>query len=568
MSLDDTSQRNLDRIGGIIAAVVFGICFLVHMWQWIRYKCHPFVATSIFLLLRTIGWLLAFAGAVQDKSLLNKRGYIINAVIFWLLMLGGLLLLAQWDATCRNKRLWNARTLGFVIIGTMCCLVVGGLDVAGRINWLNNPTDPPKTTLKVSSVGFLILSAIYVLGALFYSFRSNLIQQSKRVRIGFFFSGIFLVLRCLFWMLVSMEVIKLSESSRLIFLFCLSTLFEMLVVLLWGFMPIAKTLKELRAEPMHNLKDMKSYPVNSQSRLTTTTTDGNNNNNNATQHNTASTAAPDERPTTSNVATLDEVVNILHQRHRQEAEEAEEGEAETNANATNHVAEEQQQQQNNNTQYVSNPTSFANTNPHTSIYGNMQQSQQYPPNGDNSYNVSTNSGSMQESGVPNPAVMTSYNPAVAGAHTSFMPTPAPMPPRLSMYNASPLQQQQQQQPGGFVPPSLTFASPDINSPMVAGSQQHPHFVKTPYPQHSGNTPMMTQQSYADTPQYYQPTFNNQMENLSSGSMQAPPTQPPPYSNQRLASYSSDNLANAMRQNHQQQGQQPTDDQQVSYHLSK
>ncbi|KAJ2355721.1 hypothetical protein GGF43_002522, partial [Coemansia sp. RSA 2618] len=242
MTLEDTSQRNLDKIGGIIAAACFGICLVVHVWQWVRHRCHALAPISFFLVLRFVGWLLAFIGAIKDDRLLNKRGYIINALAFWLMMLSGLLLLARWDATRRNAR-WGLRSWGGTGGALILCIVFGALDAAGQINWLNNPEDTGSVVMKIAAVGFLVLSAVYALVALFFNYREALFYQQPTVRWAFFLSAALLVVRCVFWMLVALHIVKFEEPKRLIFLFCLTTTFEIATAAVWGFFPIAKHLR-------------------------------------------------------------------------------------------------------------------------------------------------------------------------------------------------------------------------------------------------------------------------------------------------------------------------------------
>ncbi|KAJ2741533.1 hypothetical protein GGI20_005120 [Coemansia sp. BCRC 34301] len=259
MALDDSSQRNLDKVGGIIAAILFGVCFLAHMWQWLRHKFYPFVATSLFLLLRTIGWLLAFIGAVRNDSTLNKRGYIVNAVSFWLMALGATMLLVRWGMCCRGQA-WNSRAWSAVGLASIPCVIMGAVDAAGQIDWLNNPAEDPKATIKAASIGFLVITSVYGLVSLFYIFRSQLIYQRPLVRLSFFLSGVFLILRCIFWMLVAMNIVHFDEPKRLIFLYCLATSFEVLTAAVWGFSPVAKSLK-LSDNKHANLHDLPSVKV-------------------------------------------------------------------------------------------------------------------------------------------------------------------------------------------------------------------------------------------------------------------------------------------------------------------
>ncbi|KAJ2777804.1 hypothetical protein H4R18_004956 [Coemansia javaensis] len=260
MGLDDSSQRNLDRVGGIIAAVLFAACLAAHVWQWVRHRCHPLAASTAFLVLRTVGWLLAFIGAVQGDALLNKRGYIANAVAFWLLPLTGLLLLARWDATRRGAR-WSARSWGGTGAAAILCLGFGALDAAGQITWLNNPADGPSVAMKIASVGLLVVVGIYALVGLFFNFREALFYQRPSVRWAFFLTATLLVLRCVFWMLVGTGIIQFDEVKRLIFLFCLGTTFEIGAAAVWGFMSVARHLHPKGEAPAAEMESLRPEPA-------------------------------------------------------------------------------------------------------------------------------------------------------------------------------------------------------------------------------------------------------------------------------------------------------------------
>ncbi|KAJ1766279.1 hypothetical protein LPJ54_005247, partial [Coemansia sp. RSA 1824] len=129
-----------------------------------------------FLILRVVGWLLAFIGAIKDDRLLNKRGYIINSLAFWLMLLSGMLLLARWEATRRNVR-WSLRSWGGTGGALILCVVFGALDAAGQITWLNNPEDTASIVMKIAAVGFLALSVIYAFVSLFFNYRESSIYQ-------------------------------------------------------------------------------------------------------------------------------------------------------------------------------------------------------------------------------------------------------------------------------------------------------------------------------------------------------------------------------------------------------
>ncbi|KAJ2399887.1 hypothetical protein GGI23_002378 [Coemansia sp. RSA 2559] len=235
-------ERNVDRVGGIIAVAAFGVCLLAHIWHMVRYRFHLYAATSIFLVLRVVGWLLAFIGAIKDDALLNKRGYITNAVAFWLLMLGALLLVARWESSRRGAK-WGVRSWSGTGAALILCIVLGALDAAGQITWLNNPNDDPKATLKIAAIGFLVLACINVAFVLFFSMRDSRIYQRPTVRWAFVVSSLLIGARCVFWMLIGLHIIHFDEGQRRIFLFCLATIPEILAVIAWSFFPVAKSLR-------------------------------------------------------------------------------------------------------------------------------------------------------------------------------------------------------------------------------------------------------------------------------------------------------------------------------------
>ncbi|KAJ2663054.1 hypothetical protein IWW48_001573 [Coemansia sp. RSA 1200] len=204
MADDAIPERNVDRVGGIIAAAAFG--------------------------------------AVRNDPLLNKRGYITNAVSFWLMMLGALLLIARWESSRRGVK-WGVRSWSGTGAALILCLVLGALDAAGQITWLNDPSENPKVTLKIADIGLLALACINVLFVLYFALRDSRIYQVPSVRWGFIISSLLICVRCVFWMLVGLHVLHFDEGQRRIFLFCLATIPEILVVMTWSFFPIAKYLR-------------------------------------------------------------------------------------------------------------------------------------------------------------------------------------------------------------------------------------------------------------------------------------------------------------------------------------
>ncbi|KAJ1847972.1 hypothetical protein LPJ73_004108 [Coemansia sp. RSA 2703] len=254
MTLEDSSQRNLDKVGGIIATGVFGICLIMHIWRWLYYKCHPLAATTIYLILRTVGWLLVFIGAFKDDALLNKRGYIVNSLAFWLFVLASFMLTVKWDASRRAVKS-TKRSYGAIVVAVLACLVMGALEAAGQITWLNDPEGDPSTVLKIAEVGFVVLTGINALFAVYFNFKEGNMYQRPSVRWTFFITAALLLARSVFWMLVGLHAIKFSESNRQIFLYCLGTTFEMLAALLWSFSPASKHLKP------HSNVDFEETPV-------------------------------------------------------------------------------------------------------------------------------------------------------------------------------------------------------------------------------------------------------------------------------------------------------------------
>ncbi|KAJ1648537.1 hypothetical protein LPJ64_000235 [Coemansia asiatica] len=242
MSLEDSSQKNLDKVGGIIATGVFALCLLLHIWRWLRYKCHALAATTIYLILRTVGWLLAFIGAFKNDSLLNKRGYIVNSLAFWLFIFGSMLLVVQWDTSRRGVKRSRRSNTG-AGLALLLCLVMGALEAAGQITWLNAPEDDPNTILKVAEVGFVALTGIYGLFAIFFNYKESMIYQQPSVRWTFILTASLLICRSVFWMLVALHAVKFTEAKRLIFLYCLTTVPEMVAAAIWGISPATKHIQ-------------------------------------------------------------------------------------------------------------------------------------------------------------------------------------------------------------------------------------------------------------------------------------------------------------------------------------
>ncbi|KAJ1866101.1 hypothetical protein LPJ78_002100 [Coemansia sp. RSA 989] len=469
MTLEDTSQRNLDRVGGIIAAVAFSICLFVHGWQWARHRCHALASLCFFLILRVVGWLLAFVGAVKNDRLLNKRGYIVNALAFWLMMLTGLLLLARWDASRRGVR-WGARSWGGTGASVILCVVFGALDAAGQITWLNNAADTAGTVLKVASVGFVVLAVVYALVSLFFNYREAVIYQQPAVRWAFFLSATFLVIRCVFWMLVALNVFTFDEPKRLIFLFCLTTTFEIATAVIWGFLPIAKHLR-LRLGSSDDGQSIKPISVAEESlRLN------------------GGIAAPPI--------------------HREESEQTEDVQPHDHSNP-------------NNQKYAKDDVSEHNTTPENS-YSNAAMNQNRvsaQPSSYSSYyqnpmdNAAPNNNpwaGASSGSTPNTNSM--YNPSfhsyaqpnsqpVMAGHQSYVqPAQVPLirippqqrPAQLQTF-ASSYNSNMGGNPNG---PSISFATPQ-QSPYMGMQQHHTPFVKTPYPQPPPN--QQTPSPYVEGP---------------------------------------------------------------------
>ncbi|KAJ2852290.1 hypothetical protein IWW36_000433 [Coemansia brasiliensis] len=467
MTLEDTSQRNLDRVGGIIAAVSFTICLFVHGWQWARHRCHALAPLFFFLILRVVGWLLAFAGAVKDDRLLNKRGYIVNALAFWLMMLTGFLLLARWDASRRGVR-WGARSWGGTGASLILCVVFGALDAAGQIIWLNNAADTAGAVMKVASVGFLVLAVVYALASLFFNYREAVIYQQPTVRWAFFLSATFLVIRCVFWMLVALNIFTFDEPKRLIFLFCLTTTFEIATAAIWGFFPIAKHLR-LRLGSSDDGQSIKPISVAEESlRLN------------------GGIAAPPI--------------------HREESEQTEDEQPHDHSNnqksASDDVSEHNTPPGNSYSNAAMNQSRIsAQPSSYSSYYQNPMDNAAPNPNpwaGASSGNA-PNTNSMYSPSFHSYAQPNSQ-PVMVGHQSYMQPTQAPLvriPPQQrpaqlqtfgNSYNSNVVSN-----PNG---PSISFATPQ-QSPYMGMQQHHTPFVKTPYPQ-----PLSNQQapsSYVEGP---------------------------------------------------------------------
>ncbi|KAJ2765775.1 hypothetical protein IWQ56_003963, partial [Coemansia nantahalensis] len=176
------------------------------------------------------------------------------------MMLSQLLLLARWDAARRGAR-WGARSWGGTGGALVLCLVFGALDAAGQITWLNSPSDSPSATLKVASVGFVVLAGVYGLGCLFFNFREGLFYQRPSVRWVFFLSALVVAVRCVCWMLVGLDIVRFKEPKRLIFLFCLTTTFEIVAAAIWGFTRATKHLRLEGKGAATKLESLRSEPV-------------------------------------------------------------------------------------------------------------------------------------------------------------------------------------------------------------------------------------------------------------------------------------------------------------------
>ncbi|KAJ2147348.1 hypothetical protein GGH98_001677 [Coemansia sp. RSA 454] len=481
MTLEDTSQRNLDRIGGIVAVVCFGICLVAHVWQWVRHRCHALAPMFFFLILRVVGWLLAFIGAIKDDRLLNKRGYIINSLAFWLMLLSGMLLLARWEATRRNVR-WSLRSWGGTGGALILCVVFGALDAAGQITWLNNPEDTASIVMKIAAVGFLALSVIYAFVSLFFNYRESSIYQQPTVRWAFVLSAGLLIVRCVFWMLVALNIVKFEESKRVIFLFCLTTTFEIATAAVWGFLPVARHLRS-KYDGSEDAQSTKPISIAEES-----------------QRLKAGIAAPPIH--TEEIESHD----LAHENNQEPSSD----------DASMHKAAPMHS-------YSDQATAHNRMSTQPSAYSSYYQTPMPASNLNPWAGASTSSSNMTS--VYNP-VQQSY--AQPGAQTmmvgpqSYMQQPPqinvqPMPPQ---FNVQPLPPQVNTQPmppqmqahqfrpaplqtfntayggmGGPNGPSISFATPG-QSPYMGMPNSHTTFVKTPYPQ-----PQRAQEppSYIDGP---------------------------------------------------------------------
>ncbi|KAJ1849700.1 hypothetical protein LPJ70_000297 [Coemansia sp. RSA 2708] len=462
MTLEDTSQRNLDKIGGIIAAALFGVCLFVHLWQWARHRCHVLAPLFVFLVLRVVGWLLAFIGAIKDDQLLNKRGYIVNALAFWLMMLSGLLLLARWDASRRGVR-WGVRSWGGTGAALILCIVFGALDAAGQITWLNNPGDSASVVMKIAAVGFLVVAAIYALMTLFFNYREALFYQQPSVRWAFFLSAGLLVARCVFWMLVGLNVVKFEEPKRLIFLFCLTTTFEIATAAVWGLLPIARHLRPKVGEGT----DMQSLKPTSIAEESLRLNGG--------------IAAPPIH--TEDTPSHDSVPD---DNQEQDSDDASAHKVAPSHSYSAHVTEPNRMsgQPSSYSSYYQTPMEggVVNANPWAGA------SSSSTGNTASVYNPALHSYAQQPAAQP---------PMMVVGPQSYAPQPQMVPQmRVQQQRPSPLQtfSPPMYNNGGPAGPSISFAN---QSPYMGMPQTHTTFVKTPYPQAQ---PVQEPSSYVDAPQ--------------------------------------------------------------------
>ncbi|KAJ2083010.1 hypothetical protein H4R24_001126 [Coemansia sp. RSA 988] len=490
MTLEDTSQRNLDRVGGIIATIAFSICLFTHIWQWARHRCHVLAPLLVFLILRIIGWLLAFIGAVRDDRLLNKRGYIINALAFWLMMLAGLLLIARWDATRRGAK-WGVRSWGGTGAALIVCVALGALDAAGQITWLNNPEDDSNTVLKVASIGFLVVAGINAVAVFLLNFREALFYQRPSVRWTFFLTGALLVIRCVFWMLIGLHIVKFEEPKRLIFLYCLTTTLEVATAALWGFMPIAK---HLRPKSDGTGTDMQSLKPSTTS----------------------------EQPLPVEPLPVDNAIPAHEYLNSQASHDSEQGSVHNDSHDNGHDqtpsktlpqpptgAQHSYSDAYNNNSTPSMPSSYAPQHPMAASDSNSGQN--FNPWAGASLTNSSAASGAPTTGLSSYAQQTL--PMVVGPtsySTQFQQQQQRQPMRVQLQPPAPLQPFSTPlyntgvniSGGAAGPPmvgqSVNFITPGISQTPFAGApSQHTTFVKTPYPQPQAIQGQ--QQSYVDPP---------------------------------------------------------------------
>ncbi|KAJ2157984.1 hypothetical protein GGF46_004121 [Coemansia sp. RSA 552] len=482
MTLEDTSQRNLDRVGGIIATVAFAICLGAHLWQWARHRCHVLAPLLIFLILRIIGWLLAFIGAVRDDQLLNKRGYIINAVSFWLMMLTGLLLLAYWDTNRRGKR-WSVRSWGGTGAALILCVVFGALDAAGQTTWLNNPDDSPPVTLKIASVGFLVLAATYSGFAVFFNYREAVFYQKPTVRWAFLLTAAVLVARCIFWLLVGMHIVKFEEPKRLIFLFCLTTTFEIAAAALWGFMPVAKHLRP-RSSGGSDTQSLKPTSIEEESLRINAVRKNNDSANSSTGYDGGIAAPP--------LHTEEPEPELRRKSHDSEFDNNAASPALGNDSLAAPAAVGAGSAA---AAGLGSYNVHGSNNPSLSLPSSYSSYYQTPGDATNAAanpwaGAATSSSGSHTAGVPNPALHSYIQPVATIPQPMLGPqsysTPYQPQPQMRIHQQRPAPLQTVGVPVQGVSfasgPSVNFAPP-TDSPYL-GMPAHPHtnFVKTPYPQ--------------------------------------------------------------------------------------
>ncbi|KAJ1949016.1 hypothetical protein FBU59_001332 [Linderina macrospora] len=262
MSAESSIEKNTDKIGGIVVAGVLAISFLLLLWQVVRFRFATLLPALVFSILSAIGWLLSAIGAIRKDTSMNDQGHKVYAASFMFLMAGALALLAKWSAI-RSGVSWDHKTSVLAGVAAVLSIVFGSLEAAGSIGWLKNPTDEPKTTIKVGEVGFLVLATIYLGTVVYFAVHEAMVYQAPRVRLSFYITAFLLFVRSLFYMLVALRVIKLDTDKRRLYLFFLTTVPETISCLVWALMFVARDLKATRVEPIGELPppDADFHPV-------------------------------------------------------------------------------------------------------------------------------------------------------------------------------------------------------------------------------------------------------------------------------------------------------------------
>ncbi|KAJ1921156.1 hypothetical protein H4219_000754 [Mycoemilia scoparia] len=181
-----SAPETVDKVGGFIAVVLFGLVFLLYVYQTAR-----------------------------------RRSVYLMPLLFFTI-------------TNRHGVKWSRRSTIISAIVTLICVILGVLEAIGLITWLNNPDDKPTTVLKVAEIGFLALAVLFALAIVFFSLYPSPVYQSPFKRFSTYPPAILLVIRCLFEMLLATDIIDIAGDKRPILRYFTMTLLEMIIVWYWA----------------------------------------------------------------------------------------------------------------------------------------------------------------------------------------------------------------------------------------------------------------------------------------------------------------------------------------------